>query len=119
MGADALVAAAGAVEGPPDEVERLVRTAGRVSDHARRLRDAIAEVPVEQIERRLAAVRGQQVAGKVELVDALAQQLAAQRRARARLDALHARLEPLLAERELAAFRSRLDELARDLEAAS
>ena len=115
----ALVAAAEAMQGAPDEVERLVLAAGRVSEHAQRLRAAVAELPPEQIERRLGEVRGQQVAGKVELVDALAQQLAAQRRARARLDAFDARLEPLLAEREIGAFRDRLDALARDLEVAS
>ena len=115
---DALQRAARAVDGPAAEVDRLVAAAGRVSERAQRLRDAVDELPPEQIERRLDEVRGQQVPGKVALVDALAQQLAAQRRGRARLDAFNARLEPLLAERDAGAFGARLDELARDLEAA-
>jgi Protein kinase domain len=114
----ALVKAARAVEGPPADVDRLVAAASRVCERAQRLHDAVLELPPEQIERRLGEVRGQQVAGKVQLVDALARQLSAQRRARARLDGFHARLEPLLGEREPGAFLARLDELARDLEAA-
>jgi hypothetical protein len=137
-GAPALAAAvrsATAANGPADgrlaalvqaarrrEHARLAETAGRVSAQAQRLRDAVEELPPEQIERRLAEVRGRHVAGKVQLVDALAQQLAAQRRTRARLDAFHARLDGLLVELDslhdagdVDAFCDRLDELAREI----
>jgi serine/threonine protein kinase len=80
------------------DAERLVRAADRVAAHAQRLQDAVDELPPEQIERRLAEVREQHVAGKVQLVDTLAQQLATARRNRARLDALHARVQTLLAD---------------------
>jgi serine/threonine protein kinase len=56
-----------------------------VSERVARIR---AAVDPTEIERRLLEVRAQQVPGKVELVDGLAQQLAARRRTAARLEAL-------------------------------
>jgi serine/threonine protein kinase len=118
--ADALVRAAHALDGSAEDVDRFVRTAERVGALARRLRDAVDAVPPEQIERRLAEVRGQHVPGKVQIVDALAQQLAGQRRMRARLEAFHARLEDLLDDPgDPRAACDRLDELAAELEGAA
>ena len=97
--------------------ERLVQAAGRVSEQAQRLQD----VADEGIESRLAEVRGQHVPGKAQLVETLALRLAAQRRARSRLDAFHAELDGVL--RDLDALGTtaacdRLEQLADDLEAA-
>jgi Protein kinase domain len=100
------------------EADGLVGAADRVSERAKRLHAAVDEQPPEDIERRLAEVRGRHVAGKVELVDALAQQLSTQRRTRARLDAFEARLDGLLGDLgtlDAEDFGDRLDELAREL----
>jgi serine/threonine-protein kinase len=97
--------------------DRLVQAADRVSEQAQRLQD----VADEGIESRLAEVRTQHVPGKAQLVEALALRLAAQRRARAGLDALHAGLESVLRDFDAlgaAAVCDRLEQLADDLEAA-
>ena len=115
-----LAALTRAFDGPPDDVDRLARAAARAAASARRVQDAVDEQPPEQIERRLAEVRGQHVPGKVQLVSDLAQQLAGQRRLRARLEAFHARLEDLLDDPgDPRAACDRLDELAARLEGTS
>jgi serine/threonine protein kinase len=58
---------------------------GEVSERVERLRAAVDPAEIEQ---RLLEVRAQQVPDKVQLVDGLAQQLAARRRTAARLEAL-------------------------------
>ena len=63
---------------------------------AQLLHDAVSELPPERIEHELAEVGSRHSAGKAERVDALAQQLATQRRAAARLDSLCAQLERLV-----------------------
>jgi Protein kinase domain len=80
--------------------DRLVRAADRVAAHARELERRTAELAPERIERELADVRARQLPGKPALVDALAQQLSASRRARARLDAFTAGVDAVLAELE-------------------
>jgi len=87
------------------EATRCLETVGRIAAEAQRLHDAVAELPPERIEHELAEVRSRHVPGKAERVDALAQQLAAQRRAVVQLDALYGRLERLLL--DLDALRSR------------
>jgi serine/threonine protein kinase len=87
---------AAAALAPSAQAQRLQAAADRL----RRLQEAVAEYPPEQIEREIAEVRSRHVPGKAERVDALAQRLAAQRRMRARLDAANARLERLAAELE-------------------
>ena len=62
----------------------------------------MSELAPERIERELADLRRRHVAGKAELVDALAQQLSASRRARARLDAFNAGIDALVVELETA-----------------
>ncbi len=112
-----LAALARAFDGPSDDVERLARTAERVTASVQRLQDAVDELPPEQIERRLAEVRGQHVPGKIQLVDSLSQQLAGQRRLRARLETFRARLEDLLEDPgDPRAACDRLDALAAELQ---
>jgi serine/threonine-protein kinase len=96
---------AAAPDGVSVQATRCLETVGRVAAEAQLLHDAIAERPPERIEHDLAEVRSRHGAGKAERVDTLAQQLAAQRRAAARLDALYAELERLLA--DLDTLRSR------------
>jgi hypothetical protein len=108
-----LVQAAAAL---PDsaEAQRVEAAASRLAARAQRLQEAVAALPPEQLERRIAEVRSGHAPGKAALVDALAQRLAAQRRARARLDALHERVERLVAEPdpgEIAALCDELDAL--------
>ncbi len=110
-GATAVVAAArrlGAqardvLPGADELLDRLTRAAER----AQALHDAIAADPPELIGRRIAQIRAGHGAGKAEQVDALAQRLAAQRRAHARLEALSVRLEHALAELDAACGRAR------------
>jgi serine/threonine protein kinase len=89
----------------PAEATACLDTVGRLVAEAQLLHDAVAELPPERIEHQLAEVRSRHVTGKAELVDALAQQLAAQRRTAARLDALYAGLEQQLL--DLDALRTR------------
>jgi serine/threonine protein kinase len=99
---------------------RLAGALDRVAAHAQQLQERIAEQPPERIASELAELRGRHVTGKAELVDALAQQLSAARRARARLDAAYDTLDGVLNElnagAEVAPLCDRLDALARDLE---
>jgi Protein kinase domain len=104
----ALMQAAGALRetlpGSP-EADRFEAAADGMAARAQRLREAVGAHSVEQIERRIAEVRAGHQPGKAQLVDALAQQLSTARRMRARLEALDARLEHLVA--ELDALRDR------------
>ena len=99
---------------------RLAGALDRVAAQARQLQDRIAELPPERIASELAELRGRHVAGKAERVDALAQQLSAARRARARLDAAYDTLDSVLTELDaggaVAPLCDRLDALARELE---
>jgi serine/threonine-protein kinase len=102
---------------------RLAGALDRVAAHAQQLQDRIAELPPDRIASELAELRGRQVTGKAERVDALAQQLSAARRARARLDAAYDTLDRVLTDldagAEVTTLCERLDALARDLEPAS
>jgi hypothetical protein len=80
------------------EVDGLAALLGRTADRARRLDDALRELPPEEVERRLAEVRAGRDPGKGRLVEALARRLAVQRRMRAKLDAFHAELERIVVE---------------------
>jgi hypothetical protein len=99
-GSDGRIARLAAVARGRGDADRLVRAVDRVAAHAQRLQDTVAERPPERIERELAELRSRQVAGKAALVDSLAQQLSASRRARARLDALHAGVDGVLVDLE-------------------
>ena len=68
---------------------------------ARLIEQALADSPPEQVERRLADVRGGSDPGKAKLVAALASQLAVQRRMQGVLDAYNADIERLLVELEV------------------
>ena len=72
----------------------------RAAERAGLLREALADTPPEQIERRLAEVRAGSDPGKARLVAALAQHLAVQRKMRAALDAFDAETERILLELE-------------------
>jgi hypothetical protein len=98
------------------EDDRLVRAIERVAARVRRLDAEVAELSPERIERQLGEIRARHVAGKAQLVDALAQQLSAARRARVRLDAVYDRLEQDLRDPDTHARRNLLDALARELE---
>jgi hypothetical protein len=110
-----LVAAAGGHAG----AGRLARAVDRVAARAQELQERVSERPPEVIERELADLRARHVAGKAEWVDALAQQLSAARKARARLDALHAGVDGVLAEleamRDADAVCDRLEAMAREV----
>jgi serine/threonine protein kinase len=105
-----LVQAAATLPDSP-QTQRVQAAAGRLAERAQRLQDAVAALPPEQIERRIAEVRSGHAEGKAALVDALAQRLAAQRRARARLDALHAQVERLVVELDSGDIAALCDEL--------
>ncbi len=106
------------------EAEALLDRLARVAERAQGLDDAVAADPPEQIWRLIAEARGSHQPGKAERVAALAQRLAAARRAQGQLESLTTRLERALAELDaaahraqaggepdLAAFRAALDEL--------
>jgi hypothetical protein len=66
-------------------LQDAVTPRSELSERVERIRAAVDPAEIEQ---RLLEVRAQQVPGKVELVDALAQQLAVRRRTAARLEAV-------------------------------
>jgi hypothetical protein len=84
-------------------------------ERAQALDDAVAADPPEQIGRLIAEARSGHEPAKAERVAALAQRLAAARRAQGQLDAVTARLERALAELDgaapLAALHAALDDL--------
>jgi serine/threonine protein kinase len=82
--------------------DRLAHAADRVAAQAQELQEQVSGRAPERIERELADLRRRHVAGKAERVDALAQQLSASRRARARLDAFNAGVDALVLELEAA-----------------
>jgi hypothetical protein len=88
----------------------LLAALEHAAERARLLREALADTPSEQIERRLADVRTGQDPGKARLVAALAKQLAVQRRMRAALDAYDAETERILIELETVRGRLLADE---------
>ncbi len=93
----------------------LLDRLGRVVERAQALDDAVAADPPEQIGRLIAEARSGHEPAKAERVAALAQRLAAARRAQEQLDAITARLERALAELDsaapLAALHAALDDL--------
>jgi serine/threonine protein kinase len=121
LGAAALRAAAGrsdvleaarrsvrAIDTP--EADALLAQLERAVERAAKLREALTDTPVEQVERRLAEVRAGQDPGKARLVAALAQQLAVARRMRAALEEFSAETERILVELETARGRALADE---------
>jgi Protein kinase domain len=80
------------------EVDRFVGTLRRTAAHAQLLLEALEELPPERVERRLAEVRSGHDPGKAQLVEALALQLAVQRRMQAKLDSFYADMERILVE---------------------
>ncbi len=78
----------------------LLSALEHAAERAGLLREALADTPPEQIERRLAEVRAGSDPGKARLVAALAQHLAVQRKMRAALDAFDAETERILLELE-------------------
>ena len=93
----------------------LLDRLARVVERAQALDEAVAADPPEQIGRLIAEARSGHEPGKGERVAALAQRLAAARRAQGQLDAVTARLERALAELDgaapLAALQAALDDL--------
>jgi hypothetical protein len=82
------------------EVHGFLRTMEQTAAHAQLLSEATALLPKEEFERRLADIRSRHVAGKAQLVDALAKQLEVQRAMEARLESSYAEMERILVELE-------------------
>jgi hypothetical protein len=80
------------------EVDRFIRTLRHTAAHAQLLHEALEELPPERVERRLAEVRSRHDPGKAQLVEALAQRLAVQRRMQARLETFYGEMERILVE---------------------
>jgi serine/threonine-protein kinase len=89
------------------DAEALLDRLARVADRVKALHDAVADDPPERILHRIAEVRAGHEPAKAERVDALAQRLAAQRRAQAQLETLSAQLDRALAELDTACRRAR------------
>ena len=97
----------------------LLDRLARVVERAQALDDAVAADPPEQIGRLIAEARSGHEPAKAERVAALAQRLAAARRAQGQLDAVSARLERALAELDGAAPLAALHAVLDDLEPAA
>jgi serine/threonine-protein kinase len=94
------------------DAARALAALERAAARAQLLREALAETPPEQVERRLADVRAGSDPGKARLVAALAQQLAVRRRMAAALAGFDTEVERISVELETVRGRVLADDAA-------
>lgn len=81
-----------------DEVDRFVRLAEKTAARAQLLYDGLLDNPPDQVERRLDELRREDAPDRATLRDALATQLATQRRMEQQLDRFYGQMELMLVE---------------------
>ena len=100
-----------------EEVDRFVRAMDQTAARAQLLAEALHDTPPEAVERRLAQVRRERSPGRAELIDALEQQLAVQRRMQTQLQRFSDEMERMLV--ELDTVRGNLVSVSASTEAAN